>query len=305
MICLPSKTLEAYRQRTFHTLPGQRLKTKRQAVEFVNQRGFVYFWPIKGILFPSLWTAVAGDRPVADAHDDPGHVTWGWKDSLLDQRVWYYAKILRKKATILSLELAPFFYALSENYGAPDEDYLTQYEQGRMTQEAKLVYETILAEGPIDTVALRKAARLTSRESNSPFERALAFLQADFKILPVAVAQAGAWNYAFVYELVPRHYPQVPEQARTISEKAAREELARRYFLSAGAAQAKDLSRLFGWTQAEVSGTLASLVAQGTLLADVALGRERSDSVSDGKRSDSPKRSGSDIGWFALAELLS
>ena len=48
---------------------------------------------------PSLWTAVAGDRPVADAHDDPGHITWGWKDRSLDKKIWYYGKILRRKAT--------------------------------------------------------------------------------------------------------------------------------------------------------------------------------------------------------------
>jgi hypothetical protein len=28
---------------------------------------------------------------------------------------------------MISLEIAPFFYALSENYGAPEEDYLTLY----------------------------------------------------------------------------------------------------------------------------------------------------------------------------------
>ena len=43
---------------------------------------------IKGIAFPSLWTAVAGDRPFADEHDDPGHVTWGWKDTAPGQRIW-------------------------------------------------------------------------------------------------------------------------------------------------------------------------------------------------------------------------
>ncbi len=66
---------------------------------------------------PSLWTAVAGDRPVADKHDDPGHITWGWKYKALGKKIWYYAKTLRKKATMISLEIAPYFYALSENYG--------------------------------------------------------------------------------------------------------------------------------------------------------------------------------------------
>ena len=78
------------RQRTasYHLPPAPRIATPESALEWVNQRGFVYFWPISGVDLPSLWTAVAGDRPVADEHDDPGHVTWGWKDSALGKRQW-------------------------------------------------------------------------------------------------------------------------------------------------------------------------------------------------------------------------
>ena len=49
------------------------------AVGFINKRGILAFWPLKDIPMPSLWAATAGDRPVPDDHDDPGHVTWGWK----------------------------------------------------------------------------------------------------------------------------------------------------------------------------------------------------------------------------------
>ncbi|MGW8251657.1 MAG: AlkZ-related protein, partial [Anaerolineales bacterium] len=105
---LPWKLITAYRSRTFRTMPGNRLRTRDEAVDFVKERGFILFWPIKGITYPSLWTAVAGDRPVADQHDDPGHVTWGWKDALLGGQAWYYAKVLRKKSTIISLPVAPY-----------------------------------------------------------------------------------------------------------------------------------------------------------------------------------------------------
>jgi hypothetical protein len=114
MPALTLKKIQAHRNRTYRI--SRPIKTKEQAVDFVNTRGFIYFWPIKDVTLPSLWTAVAGSRPVADAHDDPGHVTWGWKDSLLGQRQWYYAKVLRKRATMISLETVPCFYALSENY---------------------------------------------------------------------------------------------------------------------------------------------------------------------------------------------
>jgi hypothetical protein len=256
--------LRAYRLETFHL--KKPLSSKENATEFVNERGFIYFWPIRNILFPSLWTAVAGDRPVADEHDDPGHITWEWKDSLLGKHVWYYAKVLRKKATILSLELAPYFYALSENYGSPEEDYLTMYEQGRLTQEARLVYEALIDHGPLDTVALRKAAHMTSKESDSRFSRALADLQAAFMIVPVGVTDAGAWHYAFAYDLVARAYPELPDQSRFIGELEARDKLVMTYFTSMGAAQFRDLAMLFQWNTAQLTESLDRLSRKRFLL---------------------------------------
>jgi hypothetical protein len=218
---------------------------------------------------PSLWTAVAGDRQVADAHDDPGHVTWGWKDSLLGQHAWYYAKVLRKRATMISMTDAPYFYALSENYGSPEEDYLTLYEQGRLTLESKVVYEAILDHGPLDTIALRRESHMTSNESDSRFNRSLTDLQADFKIVPIGVAQAGAWNYAFIYEVAARHYPELPEQAQRISARQARLHLAKRYLDSVGAMQARDLSLLFHWRPIDIERTLNHLVESGEAIPGV------------------------------------
>ncbi|HJW89092.1 MAG TPA: crosslink repair DNA glycosylase YcaQ family protein [Anaerolineales bacterium] len=296
MYRLSPKRLLDYRAQTFRLSPNARLRSQEQAIEYVNQRGFIYFWPIKEVVLPSLWTAVAGDRPVADAHDDPGHVTWGWKDSLLGARVWYYAKILRKRSTLISLEVAPLFYALSENYGSPDEDYLTIYQQGRMSMETRLVYEALLDKGPMDTVSLRRATRLTSRESNSRFERALAELQADFKILPVAVTQAGAWRYAFAYEAVHRYYPELVEQARFIPETRARRELVQLYLRSVGAAQTSDLVRLFRWGQEQVRRACDELIQAGTLYAGVEL--------MDQPSAESHKTFNRPGEWLALPELV-
>lgn len=257
--------IKTYRSQTFRLTSGLRLKNPRDAVLYVQQRGFIYFWPINEITLPSLWVAAAGDRPVADAHDDPGHVTWGWKDSMLGKRQWYYARVLRKKATIISLELAPFFYALSENYGAPEEDYLTLYEQGRLTLEAKIVYETLLNKGPLDTVALRRATHMSNPESEYRFNRALTDLQTDFKILPVGVTQAGAWHYAFAYDIVAHHFPELPDLAHDIQENEARCKLVESYLLSVGAAQMKDISKLFGWNSVICQKTVLKLVQNGVL----------------------------------------
>jgi hypothetical protein len=264
---IPSERIRSYRSDTFRLRASHRLTSPEEAVAFVNQRGFVYFWPIRDILLPSLWVAAAGDRPVADAHDDPGHVTWGWKDSLLGSRQWYYAKVLRKKATMISFDVAPYFYALSENYGSPEDDHITLYEQGRLTQEAKGVYQAILDIGALDTVALRKAAHLSSPESETRFNKALADLQAGFMILPVAVTQAGAWHYAFAYDIVARHYPELPEQARFIGELDARRKLVQLYFRSVGAAQLRNVVMLFGWRPEDAEAAVRYWVDAGFLVS--------------------------------------
>jgi hypothetical protein len=264
----PEQVLK-YRAKTFRSAAGERVKSRDEAVEFVNQRGFVFFWPIQGVTMPSLWVAVAGDRPVADQHDDPGHVTWGWKDALLGSRAWYYAKVLRKKATMISMAVLPYFYALSENYGSPEEDYLTLYEQGRLTLEAKAVYEAVLEKGPLDTIALRKAAHLSSPGSEARFNKALADLQADFKLVPIAVAEVGAWHYAFVYEVVARHYPELPALAQGIRERQARQKLAHLYLRSVGAAQINELVKLFGWSPDVAQQTVEGLAQAGAVRLDV------------------------------------
>lgn len=269
MTPLKRSQIEAYRTHTYRLSPERRIRTREQAVRFVEERGFVCFWPIKGVPLPNLWSAVSGDRPVASEHDDPGHVTWGWKDEMLGERRWFYAKILRGKSTMISLDVVPYFYALSENYGDPDEDYLLQYQEGRLSRSARLIYEKILREGPLDTVSLRRAIRMTGSASNSPFQRGLVELQKDLKLLPVGVARTGAWRYSFRYEIVARHFPEIPEKARSISRSEARDELTALYLRSLGAATERDVRKQFQWKTRAAREALARLADAGRALPDL------------------------------------
>jgi hypothetical protein len=266
-----TRRLRDYRAQAFHTAPGLRVKTIEQAIAFVNERGFTFFWPIKDTPLPSLWTAVAGERPVADAHDDPGHVTWGWKDSLLGKHKWYYAKVLRKKSTLISFETAAYFYALTENFGALEEDYLLQYEQGLLSQDAKAIYEVLLRDGPQHTVQLRRSAGLSSSNSEYRFNRAMLELETDFKVLPVGVAQAGAWRYSFIVDITARHYPRLPQQARSIGQGQARAKLAELYLRSLGMARVQDVTKLFGWKAAVAQRALDQLAEDGVVTTGVHL----------------------------------
>jgi uncharacterized protein YcaQ len=184
---------------------------------------------------------------------------------MLGKKKWYYAKILKRKGTMISLELAPAFYAISENYGDPDEDYLEQYHQGKLSSEAKQVYEVLLAEGPLHTQLLRKKAGL--KNELYKFGKALEELQADFKVLPTRVVKAGRWKYAFEYECVHRHYPELLNQARTLSSLEARAKILESYFRSLGAALLGDVRKLFSWDLDDTLEALETLVESGVLMA--------------------------------------
>ena len=183
-------------------------------------------------------------------------------------------KILRKKATVIDLDVAPYFYALSENYGDPEEDVRIQYHEGHLTLEAKSIFDALLDNGPMDTISIRRETRMTSKESNSRFDRALSLLQSDFKILPVGISDAGAWRYAFIYDLTHRHYPDLLEKARLIKEREARQRLTELYFRSVGAAQLRDVTKLFRWKKKDAEQALQSLTDAGLLLGNLALEKE-------------------------------
>jgi hypothetical protein len=287
----PEKTLALqrlsnYRTQTYHYSQRLHLNNANQAVAYTNERGFIYFWPNKGIELPSLWGAVAGDRPVPNEHDDPAHITWTWKDNLLGKKRWYYGRILHRRNTIISLDMLPNFYALSPNYGTPAEDYLLEYEQGKLTQEEKLVYETLLDDGPLNTLALRKAAHLSSSQNTSRFNRALDNLQRDFRVLPVGTAEAGAWHYAYVFDVVHRAFPEVIEQAYPIKRSQARQRILTAYFRSVGAAQLRDVQILFHWPKTDTARTLDHLITDNIIQSNYQLETQLGD-------------------WFVLSDLLS
>jgi len=262
---------EIQRQREFNyrRTPERRVHTVEEARAFVEEVGFCHFWPIKGVELPNLFHAIAGRvRPVPMEHDDPDiSKCWGWKDHALDKRWWYYGKFLRRRATLISLEMLPRFYALSEGFGDLT-DYLAEYEDGKMTAEAKAIYEALLEHGPLDTVRLRREARMSAESAKSRFERALVELQVGLKVLPIGVAEAGAWRYAFTYEILQRHFPELPEQARHITRSQARRTLVLRYLDNVVAADRKMIGKVFHvlkWTPTELDRTIATLLQEGVV----------------------------------------
>jgi len=261
--------IAAKREYNYHRTPERRVQSIEEARAFVDEVGFCHFWPIKGVETPNLFHAIAGRvRLVPNEHGDPdGSKCWGWKDEALGKRWWYYGKFLRRRATLVSLDLLPALYACSENYGDLD-DYLEEYRAGTMTAEAKRIYEALLEHGPLDTIRLRREARMSAESAKSRFERALVELQVGLKVLPIGVAEAGAWRYAFIYEIVQRHYPDLPERARRIKRSEARRTLVSQYLSNVVATDRKMIAKVFHilkWTPPELDRTITTLLQEGVV----------------------------------------
>lgn len=260
------EALKQYRLQTYRTDSQDRVRSLPQAVDYINERGLLAFWPVKEIPMPSLWASAAGDRPVPDEHDDPGHVTWGWKDELLGKRKCFYARILCKRTFFASLEVFPYLYALSHNFGSYEEDHLILYEEGKLTNGARSIYEAILNNGPLDTLDLHRITHMTGKAGNAEFNKALDELQMDFKVLPVGIAAVGRWHYAMVFDIVARHFPEVVAQAGAISEPQARSFLIKNYLRSVGAARHSHLAKLFRWEKPVLQRAVDGLVEAGEVI---------------------------------------
>ncbi len=258
------------REHNYRRTPARRVQTVEEARAFIQETGFCHFWSIQGVEMPNLFQAIAGRvRSVPNEHDDPDlGKCWGWKDNSLDKRWWYYGKLIRRRATLVSLDLLPAFYACSENYGDYEHDYLAEYQDGRLPLEAKNIYEALLENGPLDTVALRKKARLANDSAKYKFDKTVTELQAGLKILPVGVAAAGAWHYAFIYDIVARYYPDLPALAQTISRKAGQQALIARHLDNVVTASRAEVSRtldVLSWSTGEFGQAVSAMIERGQI----------------------------------------
>jgi uncharacterized protein YcaQ len=88
------------------------------------------------------------------------------------------------------------------------------------------------------------------------------------------VSNAVTWRYTFIYDLTYRHYPDIIEKARFISEQNARQKLSERYFDSVGAAKLGDVMKLFGWKKNDSERALQALIENRIVIPNLEMESE-------------------------------
>ncbi len=236
-----------------------RIRTKRQALWFIKTVGFCFaFTPGPGRV-PSLFE-------VLDTRSDNVRWawTWNWKEALPTAKQAFYGRILARKPTFVSLELLPYFYALTGNLGQAD-DYLRLYAEGRLTAPARRVYEVLARRGSLTTRQIRAEIEPDRRGSSPRLLRALAELQNLFLLARVGEVGDNPGNYAYVWDLFERWLPDVVAQASPISHRAAAAAVLEQYVRVAGAPRPADAASLFAWSPRVIGTAIADLQGAGKL----------------------------------------
>ena len=280
--------LESLRDVRYRRTPELHVRTEDEALCFINEAGYCYLFGDHEVEIPTLWAAICGSRrEVPGEHfDREVGLTWEWKDTLPTRGAVFYGKLLRGKPTLVSLGLLPHFYALSPNYG-DIEDYLEQYAEGRLSVEARNIYEALLKEGAMATSRLRQVSGLAGGGANARrFDRALAELQGELKIVKVGISDANRWGYAYVYDLFLRRFPDIPQQARAISTDEAMQRLLLTYLRNVIAQPEGAAKRLFRWDEWEWERLLTRLAERSAIRRDVRVEGSKELHLAESRSSD-------------------
>jgi hypothetical protein len=230
--------------------------TPGEAVKFIEAAGFCMLFPVRNVPLPSLYCAVTRRNPHAEFKwDRYSEMLWKWKGSIPKRKRAFYGKYFRGRGTFIALKQLPYFLAMQETAIEPDS-YGEFYSSGRITENARAIWDALATHGPLPTLELRIIAKMDSKAGNVHFKRAMAELQSMLIVVHFGTEQeTNSWASG-KFELVCRAFPEETAAARTIRPEAARRAIAAQFLSPCLDPPPKEIARLFGWTKHE---TIAAL----------------------------------------------
>ncbi|HXA79390.1 MAG TPA: hypothetical protein VNV41_19820 [Candidatus Acidoferrales bacterium] len=228
---------------------SRRVATLSEARKYIDATGFCMLFPVTRVPLPSLYCAVTRRHPTAGiVYDKHFLMLWRWKDDLPRRRRAFYAKYFRTRGTLISLEQLPYFLALCDSAVAPG-DHARFYSDGRIRNDARVIWEALEKNGPLATLELRHLCQMETKAGNVRFKRAMLDLQCLLVVVHFGSEQeTGAWASGR-FELTCRVFPEQTAAARSIAPDVARARLAAKYLEWHPTAPPVQLARLFGWSK--------------------------------------------------------
>ena len=187
------------------------------AAAFVAALGFCTWGPVPGLAFPNLAEAM-GESTLSVLER-----TWFWKDDLHLERRLYYGKIIRAQPSFISPDYLPDCIAALAGPGQEMErDPTRLFMDGRLSREARTIYDYLEAHPTQPTRDLRRGAGLRGKDLTAATERALAELQRRFLVCKVDLTGRTRATYSYVWDLAERFWPEAFDAARRTPPAAAR-----------------------------------------------------------------------------------
>lgn len=253
MASLTLAELERLRAKRYRRLPELQLEDEEEALEFIEERGFVLLFNCKGLELPDLWQATRGFE-----------VAWPWKQILPGAKLCAYGKLLHRKGLFVSWEYFPRFIAIYSSTNS----YMEEYRAGRISQLEREILETLEGRGPLLTRELRHLVASPGRSGTRAFHQALDSLQASLRIT-VAGGVTTGWSmhrWELMEDWVPR---EVLKRGWRMPPEEAKRDLLLKYLEAAVVSTPRDIAYLFGWEMAEAEHLVQGLERQALVEAGV------------------------------------
>jgi hypothetical protein len=257
--------IQKLRARKAHRIPSLRIKTIDSAAKFINNVGFCLLFPIDRINIPSLYDAACGgQRKIMAGWSETMQKLWNWKDELAANRQAFFGKYFKGRPSFISLDMLPYFYAISGNYGEI-EDYQEIFEEGKITQDAKRICDVLYKKGAMPTVRLKKEVGFRGKGGGYRFEKTIKELQRSLIAANRGVYEGETSWPSIIVDLLPRIFPKEVKKSLKVPEEKARNEIMKKFFDVALTAKEKDLIGILGWKGEDVQITLDALLKDGVI----------------------------------------
>ncbi len=267
--------IESKRDHTFRRTPKRQVRSIEQALAFVNEVGFCFAFTSKNAPLPCLWHAACGERnpqyPKHTHHDPYVGLVWRAKDILPADKKVFYARVIKKIPSMISLEYMPCFYRLARSSQNP-EDYLGDFMSGDLSPAAKKIMDALLERSPQITAELKLSSGMTHPSKRKDFDRGMADLQNKMYVTKIAEFYSP---FTFLWELVDKQFETETTAAQKMTAGEARYEILKRYFRIALVSQTAILQRLFNWPQPVVTDTLDRLEQDGIIRSGFEIKNEK------------------------------